>query len=66
MQEIVVSNVISWLISVVTKFNTIGKIHKYKVLHEGHDFILMAMEVDDTPECDMDHFINECARFFPR
>jgi hypothetical protein len=26
----------------------------------------MAMEVHDTPRCDMDCFIRECARLIPR
>jgi hypothetical protein len=43
------------------KFNTIAKIHKYKRLHERHHIIPMVMEVHDTPKCDMDHFIKECA-----
>jgi len=46
------------------KFNVIAKIHKYKGIHERHHFILMAMEVHGAPECDMDHFIRECARLF--
>jgi hypothetical protein len=46
------------------EFSTIVKIHKYKALHEGHDFILMAMEVHNTPKRDMDHFIKECAGLF--
>jgi len=36
------------------EFNTIVKIHKYKGLHEGHQFLLMAMEVFNTPGHDMD------------
>jgi hypothetical protein len=46
------------------KLNAIVKIRKYKDIHEGHHFILMAMEMHDAPEHDMDHFISECARLF--
>jgi hypothetical protein len=49
---------------VVAKFNAIVKIHKYKGFHEGHHFILMAMEVHDTLGCYMNRFIKECAHFF--
>jgi hypothetical protein len=38
-------NVISQLASVATKLNIITKICKYRGFHEGHHFILMAMEV---------------------
>jgi len=48
------------------EFNAIIKIRKYGGLHEGHHFIPMAMEVHDAPRCDMDHFIRECAHFFPQ
>jgi hypothetical protein len=58
------SNVISQPSSVVAELNAIAKIHKYKGLHGGHHFILMAMEVHGTPKCDMDCFIKECARLF--
>jgi hypothetical protein len=44
--------------------NAIPKICKYKRLHEGHQIIPMAMEVHDTPMCDVDHFIKECAHLF--
>ncbi len=44
-REIVVSNVISQLISVVTKLDAIANIPKYRGLHEGHHFIPMTMEV---------------------
>jgi hypothetical protein len=43
------------------EFNVIAKIHKYKGLHEGHQFILMAMEVFNAPRHDMDRFIREHA-----
>jgi len=64
MQDIVVSNVINWLIGVVVELNTISKIHKYKRLHEGHHFIPMAMDVHGTCVRDMDHFIKDCVHFF--
>ncbi len=44
----------------VVTFDAIVKIHKYNGLHEGHHFILMAMEVHNTLGRDMDHFIREC------
>jgi hypothetical protein len=59
----VTSNVTSRLVGVVAKLNAIVKICKYKGLHEGHHFILMAMEMHGTFEHDMDHFI-ECAHLF--
>ncbi len=58
------TNVIIRLIGVVVKFSDIAKVHKYKGLHERHHFILMAMEVHGAPECDMNHFIKECACLF--
>jgi len=63
-RKTVASSVISWLASAIIKFNIIAKIHKYKWLHEGHHFILMAMKVHDAPERDMDRFIRECAHLF--
>jgi hypothetical protein len=60
----VAMSVISRLIGVTMKFNTIVKIHKYKGLHDRHHFILMAMEVHGAPRCDMDRFIRECAYLF--
>ncbi len=63
-QETMTLNVISRLTYVIAKLITIAKIHKYKRLHEKHNFILMAMEVHDTPRCDMDRFIRECACLF--
>ncbi len=64
MWEMVAFSVISWLVGVATKLNTIAKIHKYKRLHERHHFILMAMEVHGSPGRDMDHFIKECVGLF--
>jgi hypothetical protein len=63
-QETMASNVINQLTSVIAELSTIAKIRKYRKLHEGHHFILMAMEVHDTPGCDMDRFIRECAYLF--
>jgi hypothetical protein len=60
MWEMVSTSVISWQASVVVKLNAIVKIHKYRGLHEGCHFIPMAMEVHNTPKCDMDCFIKEC------
>jgi hypothetical protein len=64
MKETVASNVISRSASGTMKLNTITKIQKYKGLHVGHHFIPMAMEVHDTFEHDMDHFIRECGHLF--
>jgi hypothetical protein len=50
MQEKVPSSVINRPTSAATKLSTITKIYKYKGLHEGHHFILMAMEVHSAPE----------------
>jgi hypothetical protein len=60
----VVASVISQPTSVAMELSAIVKIHKYKGLHEGHHFILMAMEVHITFGRDMDRFIKECACFF--
>jgi hypothetical protein len=57
-------NVISQLAGVTAKLNTIVKICKYKKLHEGDHFILMAMEVQCTPRCDMDHFMKRHTHLF--
>ncbi len=62
--ETVALNVINRPIGVVAKLNAIAKMHKYTRLHEGHHFILMAMEVHDAPKCDMDCVIKECAHLF--
>jgi hypothetical protein len=64
MWEMVASNVISQLIGVIAELNAIVNIHKYKGFHEGHHFILMAMEVHDAHVCDMDCFIKERAHLF--
>jgi hypothetical protein len=63
-QEIMATNVINRLESVIVELNTIVKINKYRKLHEGHHFILMAMEVHNTSEHDMDRFIKEYACIF--
>jgi hypothetical protein len=54
MQEMVASSVISWSIGVVVELSAIAKIRKCRGPREGHHFILLAMEVHDTPMCDMD------------
>ncbi len=64
MWKMVASNFISQPTGVVVEFNAIVNIRKYKRFHEGHHFILMAMDVHDTLGCDMDHFIRECAHLF--
>jgi hypothetical protein len=64
MQKKVALNVITQPTSVVAELNAIVKIHKYRGLHEGHHFILMAVEVHDTLGCDMDCFIKKCACHF--
>jgi hypothetical protein len=60
----VVSNVINRPVDVVVELNAIAKIYKYKRFHEGHHFILMAMEVHVTSQFDMDCFIRECVHLF--
>jgi hypothetical protein len=62
--KMMATSVINWPKGAVTKFNAITNIHKYNGLHEGHHFILMAMEVHNTPRRDMDHFIKECVHLF--
>jgi len=61
--ESVALSVISQLTSVIVKFNAIAKICKYRMFHEGHHFISMAMDVHDAPEHDMDHFIRNVLVF---
>jgi hypothetical protein len=60
----VASSVIGQPTRVIAKFNAIVKICKYRGFHEGHHFILMALEVHNTPGHDMDRFIKECACLF--
>ncbi len=62
--EMVVLSVISRPAGAVAKFSTIAKFCSYKKLHEGHHFIIMAMEVHDALWHDMDCFIKECVCFF--
>ncbi len=62
--EMMASSVIIWPTSATMKLSAIAKIYKYKGFHEGHHFILMAMEVHGAPKNDMDHFIKECAHLF--
>jgi len=57
-------SVISQPTSATAELNVTTKIHKYRGLQERHHFILMAMEVHDTPRHDMDHFIKKCACHF--
>jgi hypothetical protein len=57
-------SVISQPTGVAMELSTIAKIRKYRRLHEGHHFILMAMEVHGALERDMDCFIKECVRIF--
>jgi hypothetical protein len=60
----VASSVINRPTCAIMKLNAITKICKYRGFHEGHHFILMAMEVHSAPGHDMDCFIKECARIF--
>jgi hypothetical protein len=46
------------------QLNAIAKICKYKRVHEGNHFILMAMKVQGTLGCDKDRFFRECDRLF--
>ncbi len=64
MQETMASSAITRPIGATMELNVIIKIHKYKGFREGHHFISMAMDMHDTFEHDMDHFIRDCARFF--
>jgi hypothetical protein len=64
MQEKVPSSVISWPTNAAVKLRAITKICKYRGLHEGHHFILMAMEVHSALRRDTDCFIRECAHLF--
>jgi hypothetical protein len=63
-QKTMATNVINRLGAVITKFNAIAKIHKYKRIHERHHFISMAMEVHGALWHDIDRFIKECACLF--
>ncbi len=58
------TNVISQPPSATMELSAIVKIHKYKGFHEQHHFILMAMEIHNIFERDMDHFIKECVHLF--
>jgi hypothetical protein len=46
------------------ELSTVIKIHKHKGFHEWHHFTLMVVEIHNVFECDMDHFIKECAQLF--
>jgi hypothetical protein len=59
MWEMVALIVISRPIGAVAEFIVIVKICKYRRLHEGHHFVLMAMEAHDALGHDMDRFIRE-------
>ncbi len=63
-QETVASSVINQPIGAIVELSAIDKIRKYRGFHEGHHFILMAMEVHNAPKCDMDRFIKEYAYLF--
>jgi hypothetical protein len=63
-QKMMALNVISWLVGVVAELSAIPKIRKYRRVHEGHHFILMAMQVHDPLGHDMDRFIRECTHLF--
>jgi len=49
-------SVISQPTCAIVELNAIVKIYKYKGLHEGHHFILMAMEVHGAFKCNINHF----------
>jgi hypothetical protein len=63
-REMLASNVISQPTSVDAELNAIVKIRKYRRFHEWCHFILMAMEVHNAPEQDMNRLTSECARLF--
>jgi hypothetical protein len=54
-QETVVLNIINQPVGANAELSAIIKIHKHKGLHEGHHFILMAMEVHSAPKV---HFLS--------
>jgi hypothetical protein len=64
MRKTMALNVITRPIGVVAKLSAIAKIRKYRGHHEGHHFILMAMEVHSALGCDMDCFNWERVRLF--
>ncbi len=59
-----VLSVISRPANAAADLNAIAKICKCRGFHEGHHFILMAMEVHGAPRRDMDCIIKECAQLF--
>jgi hypothetical protein len=63
-QETMALSVINQLVGAVAELDTIAKIYKYKGFHEGHHFILIAIEVHNSFGHDMDCFIRECTCFF--
>jgi len=63
-QKTMAMNVINRPGGVIAKFNAIAKIHKYRRIHERHNFISMAMEVHGALWHDIDRFIKECACLF--
>jgi hypothetical protein len=63
-RETVVMNVISQPTGAAVKFNAIVKICKYRMFHEGHHLIPIAMEVHSAFKHDMDHFMKECVCLF--
>jgi hypothetical protein len=56
--------VISQPLGVVVELSAIVKIRKYIRFHQGHHFILMVVDMNDTHGCDMDRFIGECSHLF--
>ncbi len=59
--DIMALSVNTKLLGVVAELSAIAKVCKYRGLHEEHHFIPMAMEVHNTPMCDMYCFIMKCA-----
>jgi len=64
MRKSMALNVINQPIGVTVKLNAIVKIRKYRRFDEGFHFTPMAMEVHNALECDMKHFVRECACIF--
>jgi hypothetical protein len=56
-REMVAMSVISRPTGAAMKFSVIVKICKYRMFHEGHRLIPIAMEVHNAFEHDMDHFM---------
>jgi hypothetical protein len=66
MQETMDSSVINRPTSAIVELNAITKFHKYRRFHEGHHFILMAMEVHSALGAQYGSFHHGVCPFYPR